>query len=545
MSADVSTEVSRRRLPGMNTVSWDHHARLLLHRKWLILGIWLVSSLATAIIAYRLPDIFTSETLILVDPQKVPEAYVKPTVTGDVRNRLGTLRQQILSATRLQQIIERFKLYPDEKKAGMAREDIILKMQSDISVHVVSDFAASQDLQAFRITYSGKDPGQVALVTNELASLFIGENLKAREDQAKGTTEFLATQLEETRKNLEKQEAQLRDFRLKHVGEMPEQQTADLQLLAQAQSQLQTESDAASRAEQQKSYIQSMMAQSAPVIDVDGGAQNAPKGSADKGSSTSAKGLISAKAQLQALRSRYTENHPDVQKAKRLVEEEEAKEVKTVVAAPTVEPADAPEKQPSRAPVNHFNPVLQSQLKALDGEIAQHKEEQQRLARLVAAYRAKVDAIPIREQEIAKLQRDYEMSKNRYSQLFAQSLAAQTATTLEYRSKGEQFVPLDPAQPAERPSRPNRILINIAGSLGGLVLGLLLGVGKEFVEMTVIMPQDVAAASGLPMLGEIPVIRTAIDRRRRLRWILIATTSMVIAGVACGVFLYYRYQIKI
>src|SRR5690242_16040630 len=164
MSADVSTEVSRRRLPGMNTVSWDHHARLLLHRKWLILGIWLVSSLATAIIAYRLPDVYTSETLILVDPQKVPEAYVKPTVTGDVRNRLGTLRQQILSATRLQQIIEQFKLYAEEKKAGMAREDIILKMQSDISVHVVSDFAASQDLQAFRITYSGKDPGQVALV---------------------------------------------------------------------------------------------------------------------------------------------------------------------------------------------------------------------------------------------------------------------------------------------------------------------------------------------------------------------------------------------
>ena len=225
---------------GIDQLSPEHYLRLLVHRKWLVLGVFLAVSAATILVAKRLPDIYTSETVILVDPQKVPEAYVKSTVTGDVRNRLGTLSQQILSATRLQRIIDSLNLYPEEKKKS-AREDLIDRMRKDISVSVVSDFGGSQDLQAFRISYSGENSRLVAQVTNELASLFIEENLKAREQQATGTTEFLQNQLQETRQTLEAQEAKLKDFKLKHIGEMPEQQTADLQILGQLQSQLQLE----------------------------------------------------------------------------------------------------------------------------------------------------------------------------------------------------------------------------------------------------------------------------------------------------------------
>src|SRR5690349_21147978 len=125
----------------------EHYLRLLMHRKWLVLGVFLDVSATTIIIARRLPDIYTSESVILVDPQKVPEAYVKSTVTGDVRNRLGTLSQQILSATRLQKIIDTFNLFPDERKS-MAREEVIGVMRRNISVTVLSDFGNGQDLQA-------------------------------------------------------------------------------------------------------------------------------------------------------------------------------------------------------------------------------------------------------------------------------------------------------------------------------------------------------------------------------------------------------------
>jgi len=529
----------------------EHYLRLLMHRKWLVLGVFLAVSATTFIIARRLPDIYTSETVILVDPQKVPEAYVKSTVTGDVRNRLGTLSQQILSATRLQRIIDSLNLYPEDRKK-LAREDLINRMRADISVSVVSDFGGSQDLQAFRINYSGQNSRLVAQVTNELASLFIEENLKAREQQATGTTEFLQNQLQETRQTLEAQEAKLKDFKLKHIGEMPEQQAANLQILGQLQSQFQLEGEGLSRAEQQKTYIQSMMTQSAPVVDLDEGERNGPQGASPppvaKGPDPSKSTINSDKARLAALLSRYTDDHPDVRKLKKQIEAEEAKAASAIVAvesASAVSPVAAPAPLPKRAPqpINYINPVLQSQLSTLDAEIAKRKEEAQRLAKAISTYQAKLEAIPVREQQVTELVRDYEISKSHYSQLLEKQLSAETATQLEIRQKGEKFVILDPGQVAERPSRPNRTLINSAGAVGGLILGLLLAIGTEFIGTSITSSQDITAASGLPVLEVIPVIQTRTDRRLQKRRILFAAASATTMALAVGGILFFRSQI--
>src|SRR6185312_16316083 len=129
----------------------EHYLRLLLHRKWLILGLFVLTTAGVIFYAQRLPNVYTSAAVLMVDPQKVPESYVKSTVTGDIRNRLGILKQQILSATRLQRIIDQLNLYPVERKT-LAREDVIAKMQREISVAPLSDFGGS-DLQAFQIAY--------------------------------------------------------------------------------------------------------------------------------------------------------------------------------------------------------------------------------------------------------------------------------------------------------------------------------------------------------------------------------------------------------
>jgi succinoglycan biosynthesis transport protein ExoP len=538
----------------LGEVSVEHYLRLILHRKWLVLGVFSLVSITTFVIASRMQDIYISETVIMVDPQKVPDSYVRSTVTGDVRNRLGTLSQQILSATRLQKIIETLNLYPEERKA-QAREDVITRMRRDISVQVVSDFGGGQDLQAFRIGYSGTQPGLVAQVTNELASLFIEENLKAREQQATSTNEFLQNQLQETRKVLEQQEAKLKVFKLKHIGEMPEQQTASLQILGQVQSQLQLESEALNRAEQQKSYLQSMLASqsTATVVDLD---EYEPKPPKPAEAQAGKPGIGGAKARLQALLSRYSEDHPDVKRLRRQIEDEqiklrdEGKDVKemAVVAPSDAEPAApaAPVRRPPPPrPSNYVNPVLQSQLKTVDAEIAKHKEEQQRLSKLASTYQTKLEAIPVREQEITELVRDYEISKGHYKQLLEKQMSAETATQLEIRQKGERFSVLDPAQPAERPSRPNRRLINAAGSFLGFGLGLLLALVTEFLGMSITAPEQITAATNLPVLGVIPVIRTAMDRMvRRRRLIFGAVSAAALMLCVCGALLYhYRDQV--
>lgn len=553
MPLSVSKTVPGRRSAA--TLSPEHLIRLILHRKWLVIATFLVISGLTAVIAYRMPDVYTSETVIMVDPQKVPESYVKPTVTGDVRNRLGTLSQQILSATRLQKIIDQFNLYPVERNT-MAREDVIALMRKDITVSMVGNSGPNQEVQAFKIGYSGRDPRLVANVANKIASLFIDENLKARADQAEGTTDFLENQLKETKAALETQEAKLRDFKLKHVGEMPEQQQATLQILGQLQSQLQIESDALARAEQQKSYLQSMTSQVAPVVDLDQDQpQAANRSAAAKTPAGKRSHLEVMKSQLAALMAQgYTDLHPDVRRLKSDIAKQEALEavqgkgpgpapdrvtsepVKTVAVATTSTASN--NANPKAAPAGYLNPVIQSQLNSVDTEIGKHKQEIGRLNKEISSYQGKLEAIPVREQEIADLVRDYEISKAHYKQLLENQLSAETATQLEIRQKGETFSVLDPAQPAERPSRPNRMLIDIGGSLGGLVLGLMLAIVTELFETSISAPEHLADMNGIPMLEVIPIIETQIERRLRKRRLILASASgVLLSAVVSGAFL--------
>jgi capsular polysaccharide biosynthesis protein len=194
-------------------------------------------------------------------------------------------------------------------------------------------------------------------------------------------------------------------------------------------------------------------------------------------------------------------------------------------------------------PVNHVNPVIQSQLSSLEAEIAKHKEELQRISKSVSAYQAKLNAIPVREQEMTQLVRDYEISKGHYSQLLGQNLSAETATQLEIRDKAESFVVLDSAQAAGRPSRPNRTLINSAGGVGGLILGLLLALGTEFFGLSIISPDDLSAAVSAPVLGVIPRILTREDHKRRVKRMLIASSSAAVTILAVCAVLVYRGQI--
>src|SRR5262249_54504222 len=134
---------------------------------------------------------------------------------------------------------------------------------------------------------------------------------------------------------------------------------------------------------------------------------------------------------------------------------------KETVAANEPKPAPPSDKR-TVAPAA-ANPVLQSQMQGLEVEIRKHKEERQRLSKLMGNYQNKLEAIPLREQQITQLVRDYEISKAHYSQLLDKHYSAETATQLEIRQKSERFSILDPAQPAERPSWPDRKLYNIGG----------------------------------------------------------------------------------
>jgi polysaccharide biosynthesis transport protein len=567
-SPGTSSTSNRPKVAGTisSQISPQHYLQLLIHRKWVVVSTCVIFTALTAGLVAMLPDVYRAETLILVDPQKVPESYVKATVTGDVRNRLGTLEQQILSATRLQKIIDTLKLYPEERRT-MSREEVIAAMRHDINISPVSDFGRQGDsLQAFRIAYSGKNPNLVARVVTEIASQFIEENLKARQQQATGTTEFLQSQLDETKKTLEEQESKLGNYRLKHIGEMPEQESSGLQILGQLQIQLRMVDEALSRAEQQRNLTQAMMTQSVPVIDNDDGDDSGsvtePRGTKIAGAAAAAPVTDKDKltAQLnEKLKRGYTERHPDIQKLRAQIAALDAKEppvtaVQAAAVKPTVQPAevkpaaeqvsqssstDATQRRPLAAASS--NPVLVSQMKTLDAEIAKQKQEQQRLAQQISVYQSKVQAVPLRQMETAELTRDYEMSKSHYSQLLDRELSAETATQLEIRQKGEKFTILDPAQAPEKPYKPDRILLDLAGFVAGLVLGCLFALSTEITGMCITTAEQAAEAAGIAVLEVIPIIETPFDIRHRKRF-LWGTALAMLVSILAGSAVLLRYR---
>src|SRR3954468_11938103 len=276
------------------------YAREIFKHRWYItmatLGLVLVLFPLIALI----PDTYSATTVILVDPQKIPERYVTATVSSDPVQRLNTITQEILSVTRLQEIITQMGLY-SELTGKMSREEIIELMRKDITIQVKQ--GASSGLSSFSITYEGRDPRVVAQVTNQLALSFINGNLKTREQQATGTTEFLTSQMEDARRDLEQQEHKISDFKLAHIGEMPEQQGANLQMIAQLRVSLQGNIDQLNRLDIEKNVL----LHSGEVAGA-GGAK--PQAVTERGRLE--RDRRDLEAQLYDAQRKYTPQHPEV-----------------------------------------------------------------------------------------------------------------------------------------------------------------------------------------------------------------------------------------
>ncbi|HEX3204204.1 MAG TPA: Wzz/FepE/Etk N-terminal domain-containing protein, partial [Nitrospiraceae bacterium] len=217
------------------------YLEVLKRRKW-ILVIWLVVGLLGAGITFLvMPKVYRSNTLILVESQKVPTDYIKPMAVDSIESRIITIQQQILSRTLLQKIIEEYSLYPDELRRQPI-EDVVDLMRRDIKITTVDD-RMHRNIQAFTISYDGYDPLLVMQVTNKLAAMFIGENLKVREQLVEGTSEFLDQELRRVKERLDLQEAEISRYKQKYVGQLPQQSETLLRTLDRLNMELQTQTD--------------------------------------------------------------------------------------------------------------------------------------------------------------------------------------------------------------------------------------------------------------------------------------------------------------
>ena len=526
--------------------AFQTYLRLVVRRRWWLLLPFSVVALGVMGVTLLLPDQYTSETLILVEEQRVPEQFVVPNVTTDLRDRLRTMTQQILSRTRLLSIIEDLNLY-EKERSRLVPEELVEMMRSRIEIELVGGKSTRSDVSAFKVTFTAGNARVAQKVTTQLTSLFIEENLKVREQQSEGTTSFLEAQVEKARTNLQMQEERMREFKSRNLGMLPEQQSGNLQVLAGLQMQLQNLMNAVNRSQERRIYLETLLAQYE--------ANAAETGSALGPGSKSEPALVMAENELARLRNqrsamqaRYTEKHPDIRKidqeilqAESLVEqltEEAANRVPEEGANP-----DGESGSEGRRPVSGTIAQVQSQLKANQTELKNLAASESRLKAQIRQYEARLNLTPMREQQLADVVRDYNLSKKNYEELMQKKLDSELATNMEKRQQGEQFRVLDPPSLPEKPSSPNRMQISLIGGLLGLGLAAGLAFLTDMRDQTLRTEKEIRKVLELPVVIGIPEIRTDSEAQHlRVRhlgeWCL--ASALILAVVAGELLIYWR-----
>lgn len=490
-------------IPGKQ-YSFDTILDVARRRKWLILLPAIVIAGLSVAVIQMLPNVYRSETLILVVPQRVPESYVRSTVTARIEDRLQSISQQILSRTKLEQIINDFNLYQDDRADGELMEDIVERMRmEDVGIGVVKG-------DAFRLSFQSDDPRIAMRVTERLGSLFIDESYRDREVLAQSTSEFLATQLDEARRQLVQVETKLQEYQRTFNGELPSQLSANLQGQHNAEIALQNLGESLNRDRERRITFERTVADVLEAPEPAPGPTDRPEMA-----QTLQDELATQRQALLAVELKLKPDHPDVKRLRRAVTELEQR-----VAAQKLEGTLS--SRPNNTVVMDYAKRkrltdAKAELDNLDREIQAKLAEESRLRSVLGMYQARIEAAPLREAELAALTRDYETLEQNYRSLLQKKEESDISANLEKRQIGEQFKILDPARMPEKPVSPDRPRLYVIAILAALAIGIGFAAAAEYLDRTLRTEADVRAALNLMVLATVPYMRGARATSRRLR----------------------------
>jgi len=489
-------------------ITLAEYLEILRRRMWYIIIPFVIVMAGASIYTIIAPREYKASTLVLVTPQSVPENLVQATVTSKVAERLQSIEQEVTSRTRLETIITEFRLY-EQKYKNLSKEEMVELMRKNIKV----ELPTKKDEKGgfFSISFINDNPNIAAAVTNRLSSLFIEENLKIREQQASGTTEFLTNELAAAKAKLDQMETSVTNYKRRFMGGLPEQRDTNLKILEQMQMQNQRISESLRAAQDRKLFIQkqlSDMEMPASLPAAAGSGKDSQYSNKPYLTQKDASSVLAADAggtydtkkdkltrELEDLRIKYTDNHPDVIAVKKKLDKLEKNK----------DTYDNDIKSDPRYK------ELKNQLMTTSLEIKRLQNENASISAQVNKYLGRIEQTPAREQDMAALLREYDSTKAEYETLLKKSQGAQQAENLEKRQKGEQFKVIDPAKIPEKPFTPDVPKILLIGLFAGLAGGFAMAFIREQLDRSFHDAADVELSLGIKVLATIPKIEEKVS----------------------------------
>lgn len=533
-------------LPGRK-YTLDQILKLFLNGKWIIAATIFVCLFAALLISRTLPDVFSAEATVQVLPQRVPNEYVRPTVTSTVEERLKTIEGVIRSRTQLEQVIRDFNLYP-ELTASKTMDDAVAAANAALTVEVAAGPGGRRPMpgqvSAFKVGFEYPERDTALKVTQRLTDLLINENSRMRETAADQTSQFLQSQLAEAERRLREQDQKLEAFRQKYAGRLPNQLDANLQGLQSARMELSQLSESIARDRDRKTLLERLY--QGAVQDLDNVAvtpatpavgQSADPNSLPTGGTIQQR-LAAARANLAQLELKFKPEHPDVRRAQSQIRDLEQQAAAEASAKPAGGTSPEPAARAVSPDVQARRERLREQkeeINSLTRQIAQKEAQEAALRARMGDYQLRIDSIPGIESEWNELTRDNLTLQETYKTLLGRSEESKISANLERRQIGEQFRMLDAPRAASAGSGARRIQVNAGGFAVGLLLGLLIIGFREFRDTSFRTEADVFNVLALPVLAAVPFAPSAAEvsrEQRNQRLLFAAAGAALLVGAA-------------
>jgi protein tyrosine kinase modulator len=482
----------------------EDYLAILRRRRWLIIIPTILAAIGGYALSLYLPKKYISHTTILVEQPIVPDSYVKPVVSEDLNQRLASMKEQILSRTRMQHLIEQFGLYREDAMR-VPMEELVERLQKSITVTPLSPMAGtrSPELPGFSVDVTMREARLAQQICTEITSMFMEQDVQARQQQAEDTTQFLAKQLEEAKVKLDDQDAKLAAFQSRHIGELPDDEKTNLTLLMGMNPRVEAATQALNQAQQDRAFTESLLSQQPTASE---------SSKESKYPLTPEQQIRDLQNQLHSLQGHYTETHPDIVRLKNDIAELQQKLEDTSAQAQP----DGENEQRVRVAINEPPEMrqLRARLKQIDLTIRQRASEREGLQRQIKILESKIQSSPTIQQEFKALTREHQTALDFYNDLLKKRNESQMATELEHRQQGEQFRVLDPPSLPEKPSFPIRRLFGLGGLGAGLVLGLGMAQIFELRSKSMWTKEDIEFYLRVPALALIPSADFAPMKRK-------------------------------